>query len=100
MKKLIFALIIVFASLFTFGLIDTVKADSMRCGDKVVWSGDTKGRVILLCGKPYYREVIRRAGVKKPGTAKWFYNFGEDRMTKIITFEGDTIIKFEDGGRP
>jgi hypothetical protein len=60
--------------------------DSMRCGTKLVTTGDTKAEVLARCGEPELKEVLRsvtktnkfRAGEKNQRTDK---NKSDDKET-------------------
>lgn len=79
--------------------------------------GDSKYNVIRKCGKPEYEEqsaqvtsgqfgATRERGTKQGGFSssteiveKLYYNCGQGRFIKILTFRGGILIAVEDGER-
>ncbi len=47
---------------FLITLVDIAKADSMRCGNNIISDGDSKVKVILRCGQPFYKEIVEIKG--------------------------------------
>lgn len=114
-------------ALFIGFLASPASADSMRCGDKLVSTGYTTGEVVLICGEPYYKETTGvekeeaslstrnidklnegvSGDVKSASSAsvevaveQWYYNLGENQFVRILTFEGGTLTKVEEGEKP
>jgi hypothetical protein len=104
-----------------FGLFFVFDAHAFRCGDEIVGTGDSRGKVLIKCGKPTHKEKV---GVKKstrtkaqkhvaedkqvvhdtrPATAKsvekWSYNCGKDDFIYVLTFEGGVVVKEDTDGR-
>lgn len=80
-----------------------VYADSIRCGQKVVCTGDSKFDVIKTCGEPILREHV---GIKtlKQGASwitinieKWTYDMGPCQFPKVLIFYGSTLGAIEHG---
>jgi Protein of unknown function (DUF2845) len=85
--------------------------DSMRCGSRLVTTGDGKDKVRSLCGEPTdvaLQGVIRRApryeygyGYSRyeyygPGFVDlpveiWTYNFGSSKLLRKLRFVGDEL---------
>ncbi len=95
-------------------------AGGFRCGNRVVSTGDTKAEVLAKCGEPVTidEEVVETAvsrrlkrDVNGPGHRQgarvrisstrtietWTYNFGSNRLMRILTFEGSELKRIEDG---
>ncbi|HPC85149.1 MAG TPA: DUF2845 domain-containing protein [Smithellaceae bacterium] len=80
---------------------------AFRCGSGMVSTGDSKARVLIVCGKPTAKEkqvdknkTFKTAGKKKikksAGRAEvWYYNCGSQDYIYALTFE-DGILKKED----
>jgi hypothetical protein len=104
-----------------FGLFFVFDAHAFRCGDEIVGTGDSRGKVLIKCGKPTYKEQV---GVKKStrtkgqkhgaadnqvvydtkhsttkGVEKWSYNCGKDDFIYVLTFEGGVVVKEDTDGR-
>ncbi|RME32534.1 MAG: DUF2845 domain-containing protein [Gammaproteobacteria bacterium] len=73
--------------------IDTAAASSLRCGNLLVLVGDSKYRVLDRCGEPDHRERI--SGDLERPVEEWVYHRGPQRFTRILTFEGSTLIRIE-----
>jgi len=86
---------------------------AFRCGDGLVSIGDSKGRVLIECGKPTFKEKVgdRETRKSETGTKKtkgtkssktveqWTYNCGKDDFIYILTFEGGKLVKERTDGR-
>lgn len=86
------------------------EVDSMRCGSKLVQTGDTKIDVQAKCGQPALRDKIVRsttAGKTKKGPVEgrstvgeqWTYNFGPQDFLYTLTFDGVELKSIVRGGR-
>lgn len=104
-----------------FGLFFVFDAHAFRCGDEIVGTGDSRGKVLIKCGKPTHKEKVSvkkstRTKVQKrvaedkrvvyetrPATAKavekWSYNCGKDDFIYVLTFEGGVVVKEDTDGR-
>jgi hypothetical protein len=104
-----------------FGLLFVSDAYAFRCGDEIVGTGDSRGKVLIKCGKPTHKEKVvvkkstRTKGQKhdaedkqvvydtRPATAKsvekWSYNCGKDDFIYVLTFEGGVVVKEDTDGR-
>jgi hypothetical protein len=85
---------------------------AFRCGDGLVSIGDSKGRVLIECGKPTLKEKVGDKETRKKGTGtktkstkssktleEWTYNCGKDDFIYILTFEGGKLVKETTDGR-
>ena len=87
MKKLLIVIYLVVFSLPTH-------ADSLKCGKKLVSTGDTKSEVLFICGNPNIKDYV---GVEKIGDQyvhidHWTYYQNEGKFMKILIFY-DSILK-------
>lgn len=111
--------------IFISGCLILLKSNdcaAFRCGNGLVTTGDTKGKVLIECGKPSF---IEKAGSKKSSkiredkqvkrgdrltshkqykevpqkTEKWYYNCGEKDFIYILTFENGVLQKEDTAGR-
>jgi hypothetical protein len=90
--------------------------DDMRCGNRLISSGDTIDKVLTLCGEPRSREhrtILRRPSYNYGGriiyfgdgfidvpVEIWTFNFGPNRLMRRIRFidgEVDTIDTLDYG---
>ncbi|KPK40639.1 MAG: hypothetical protein AMJ69_01420 [Gammaproteobacteria bacterium SG8_47] len=88
-------------------------ADTMRCGNKLVRSGDASSTVVLICGEPTFKEVsslekdkvedTQAAGATSSSVEvrveKWTYNQGAGRLLKILTFRDSVLVSIDTGAR-
>jgi hypothetical protein len=85
---------------------------AFRCGDGLVSVGDSKGKVLIECGKPTFKEKVedretrnkatgtKTKGVKSSKTVEqWTYNCGKDDFIYILTFAGGKLVKEKTDGR-
>jgi hypothetical protein len=96
--------------LFLFLITNTAFADSMRCGRRLVRSGDPKIKVLMTCGEPILKEVVGERTVRRRYRGgrewitlkieKWTYDLGFNEFLHILTFEGDRLVDVERAGRP
>jgi hypothetical protein len=107
MKQLRIAALLFLLSL----IVSTTWADSMKCGTRLVSPADSKVKVLLRCGDPFFSEVVgertfhsRFLGVFPRSYTvlieKWTYNLGSNRFLRILTFEGDKLVNIEKGDKP
>jgi Protein of unknown function (DUF2845) len=103
------------------GALSSVPAaadDSMRCGSRLVSTGDGKDKVRTLCGEPSavdFQGVIRRAprqeygygynrytyfgpGVIDMPVEVWTYNFGSSKLLRKLRFVGDELEEIRTDG--
>lgn len=87
------------------------RADSMRCGTRLVHDGDTRAEVIARCGEP--TDVERRSIWRRPtywhhgraitlGTdfveipvELWLYNLGSSQLMRRLRFEDGRLVEIE-----
>jgi hypothetical protein len=90
--------------------------DSMRCGSRIVSTGDGKDKVRKLCGEPsdvsFIGSIGRRASpTYSPYDYSWFgpawvelpvevwtYNFGPSKLLRKLRFEGDELVDIDTNG--
>lgn len=71
---------------------EPARADSIRCGTKMVEVGESAETLMQTCGPPTYRVTAHYAGGES-----WYYNRGDARfMMKVVTL-GGKIIAIEQG---
>ena len=88
-------------------LIIAEPALALRCGSKLVNTGDHKSKILKYCGEPTSVEVriIVRGYVSIPDRShrripgygevrveEWTYNFGPRRLMRIIKFENGLVV--------
>jgi hypothetical protein len=98
---------------FTVGLAvsTTAHADAMRCGNKLIGTGDTRTMVRRFCGEP--ADVVTRTILQRPNfllhgrsyflnegyvevpVEVWTYNLGPNRLMRRISFIDGTVDSIE-----
>jgi len=87
------------------------RADAMRCGTRLVATGDTRAMVHQFCGEP--TDVVTRTILQRPNfllhgrtyflnegyvevpVEVWTYNLGPNRLMRRITFIDGSIDTIE-----
>lgn len=75
-----------------------VLADSWRCGNNLVNTGDTKGTVIAKCGAPYSETKLsfskKHQGSQDNYTTTEELTYKDDgKVYRLLTFEGGKLIR-------
>jgi len=71
---------------------EQARAESLRCGTKIVEVGENTGTLLASCGPPTYRVIAKYAGGES-----WYYDRGSVQFTKKVVTLGGKIIAIEDG---
>ena len=85
-------------------------ADSLRCGSRLVTLGDSKVRVLDVCGEPLAREVVGSRTLHQ-GTRgfflestevveRWTYDAGLTHFRRELTFSGGRLVEIEFVDKP
>jgi hypothetical protein len=77
----------------TLVVTSPARADSLRCGTRLVEVGDSAETLFETCGAPTYRVTAHYAGGET-----WYYNRGSQLFTKKVVTLGGKIIAIEDQG--
>ncbi len=90
------------------------RADSMRCGSRLVKDGDTIDKVLAVCGEPATRARtwIQRAPQYQlggnyhsfPGTEEvpvdlWTYDFGRNKLMRRVRFVDGLVVSIVELGK-
>lgn len=89
----------------------TYAVDSLRCGSRLVALGDSKVKVLDVCGEPLAREVLgsrtlhygaRRGGFIETTEVveRWTYDAGRTHFRRELTFSGGELVEIEFGDKP
>lgn len=74
------------------------RAETLRCGSKIVTTGMTQTEVKKYCGQPSSRDVEDhdvRAGNRVVGTTQvhiWTYNRASGQNAAVLTFDQDKLM--------
>src|SRR5690606_4665015 len=83
-------------------------AHALRCGNRVVTTGDHTFQVRERCGEPYWTNATSEllvSGLDGPlerrverHVEEWFYNFGPNRLVHRLVFADDRLVRIETAG--
>ena len=87
--------------------------DDVRCGNRIVSVGDSRSRVLRICGDPAYQELLAVEQVEysiksahgKISTTQvvrveqWTYDQGRGYFLKLLTFRNGRLSWIEYGDR-
>lgn len=86
----------------------TTDAHALRCGNRVVTTGDYDFQVRERCGQPYWTNTYSElliAGLDGPLERhaervydEWYYNFGPRNLVQRLVFVDGRLIKIESAG--
>jgi hypothetical protein len=84
--------------------VETVAADSMRCGRKVIRTGDSPAMLIDRCGEPLYRgrgyaELDVGDGKRQVKVERWHYKQTERALERVVLVYRGEIVGMETGRR-
>ncbi len=92
-----------------FCFVSVANGDCFRCGDRGVSTGDSRMDVINKCGAPDDSETVSydtkgfvsnggSIHLKTKKVEKLYYNCGEGRFTRVLTFIDGKLVRIERGG--
>lgn len=72
-------------------------ADSFRCGQQLIYSGDTVAEVLRVCGEPKHkdrsRESVRIDGTERTvSVERWYYRHGRRSLERIVRIHRGKVI--------
>jgi hypothetical protein len=98
-------------SLVAAALAAPAQADGMRCGSRVIRTGDARSEVRAFCGepadvqtrtilrRPYYdargRPVYLGEGLVEIPVETWTYNFGPNKLMRRVRFVDGVVDEVE-----
>ncbi len=96
----------------------TTPAYAVRCGNKIIRTGDTAEKVLRNCGRPFkvdnrtiYRDPFvtsadvlqanrsddERRGSREVWVETWYYNFGNNKLTRMIRIDNGIVTDIQTG---
>jgi len=95
---------IICALLLVFTVVIEARADSFRCGQKVIRTGDSTGDLLRICGEPRHKdrgqERVKINGVgKKTRVERWYYKRSGRSLERIVFIHRGRIAAIEVGSR-
>jgi hypothetical protein len=106
MKNLL-VMVFAFAILILTTDSSLARTSAMRCGNRLVRAGDTKGDVLAKCGEPSLKDFVgvdkfyNRATSSSSTRAveEWTYLPDECRRTRTVIFQGNRVVEILEGDR-
>ncbi|GAC13892.1 DUF2845 domain-containing protein [Aliiglaciecola lipolytica] len=76
-------------------------ADSMRCGSKLIKTGDSTIDVLLKCGDPNYKEDLSKHQKKhtRVNVERHLYKREKGQLQKILVFHDGVLVEIQNGPR-
>lgn len=76
-------------------------AAAMRCGGQLIGEGDRSYEVRRACGPPQAIESLDRGhhGRHAPHEETWYYDLGERRLLRVLSFRDGELRRIETRGR-
>lgn len=98
------AVVFVVTTCALLAMIQTALADSLRCGRKVIRSGDSPASLVRYCGEPSYRgkgyaDVDTGDGQRQVKVEQWHYKLGERSLEHIVYVYRGKVVGVEVGRR-
>lgn len=92
------------ALLAAFLAVAELAADSIRCGQKVVRSGDSPAMLLRHCGEPQYRgrgyaDVMTADGRRSVRVEQWHYKLSERSLERVVLIYRGEVVAVKTGGR-
>ena len=93
---------VVLATLLLLGFASAAQADTMSCGERLVFTGDNTAGVAIKCGAPTFqehRDDTRGADGNSTTVSidTWTYNFGPQSFIRTLTFVNGTLKSIATG---
>ena len=81
-----------------------LKADSFRCGRKLVSAGDSAGALVRVCGQPNHKdrgmETIGVNGVaKETSVERWYYKKNSRSLEHVVIIHKGRVAAVQLGHR-
>ncbi len=82
-------------------VVPLAEAHALRCNGSLVSEGDRSFEVRKACGEPNYRAAIQDPAYAgyTPYEETWFYNFGPQRLIRVLHFRDGRLRRIETAGR-
>lgn len=96
---------VIIATVFVAGsYIPLLHGDSIRCGRKIVRTGDSSGELLRICGKPYHKDRGRAEidvnGIPKSvGVERWYYKKSSRSLEHIVVIYRGNVEQVVVSGR-
>jgi len=84
--------------------VSNLSADSLRCGQKLIKTGDSSADLLRVCGKPFHKdrgvERIKLKGVvKEASVQRWHYKKSARSLEHIVMVYKGKVSGIETGKR-
>jgi len=84
--------------------IESVEADSFRCGQKLVRSGDDQSELLRICGDPIRKDSAQErvgsgSNQKTVKVHRWYYKNSGRKLERVVMLYQGKIIAVRTTGR-
>ena len=85
-------------------VLQTLQADSIRCGRKVIRTGDSSSLLLKKCGQPDSKDrgveqVKLDEGRKKVRVERWHYQKSSRSLSRAVWIYRGKVVAVDTGGR-
>jgi hypothetical protein len=79
-------------------------ADSYRCGQKLIRTGDSPADVLRVCGEPRRRDrglesVVLDGAPQRLTVERWYYRQGSRSLEHVVMLHRGQVVRIVVGGR-
>jgi len=79
-------------------------ADSYRCGQKLIRTGDASADVLRVCGEPRYRDrglekIVLEGAPQRLTVERWYYRQGSRSLEHVVMLHRGQVVRIAVGGR-
>lgn len=79
-------------------------ADSLRCGRKLIKTGDSSAELLRVCGKPFHKDrgverIKVNGAVKEANVQRWHYKKSSRSLERIVMVYKGKVSGIETGSR-
>ena len=84
--------------------IEPVEADSFRCGQKLVRSGDDQSELLRICGDPIRKDSAQErvgsgSNQKTVKVHRWYYKSSGRKLERVVMLHQGKIVAVRTTGR-
>jgi len=81
--------VVIIISLFGFTIIESLSADSYRCGRKLIRTGDSRRDLVRVCGEPGYKDrgyakIKIEGALQKTRVERWYYRKSKRSLERVV----------------
>jgi hypothetical protein len=79
-------------------------ADSYRCGQKLIRTGDSPADVLRVCGEPRHRDrglehIVLEGAPQRLTVERWYFRQGNRSLEHVVMLYRGQVVRIAVGGR-